>query len=286
MDFPTLIIGAGPVGLTVAQTLKKRGVPLIAVTSRSKAKAKRISKKMHLPAADDYLPLLGKARIVLLAVKDDAIETVAKKIHGSGSLAPGTRIGHFSGVLSSRVLRGPGALVFSLHPLYAFSNSYALKPNTKITMAYEGDPKTFAAARALSSCLGGRLIQINPKTKPLYHAAATLASNFTITLAALSAGLNEKTGIDKKTALAILFPLLQVTLSNLKTRGLPGALTGPIERGDRLTVQKHLEALKNSSADLAELYRLLSLETVPIAMEKGLPQKDANALKRMLRRYA
>ena len=80
---------------------------------------------------------------------------------------------------------------------------------------------------------------------------------------------------------------MQGTLSNLKSVGLPGALTGPIARGDVGTVKRHLEALKAMPGDLVRLYRSLARKTVEIALQKGsLENEDAQRILDLLDRPA
>jgi predicted dinucleotide-binding enzyme len=72
---PTLIVGAGRVGLSLAFALKKSGVPLLAATSRNPQK-RAICRKFKLPTSKEYLPFVPYARLIFLAVNDDAITSV------------------------------------------------------------------------------------------------------------------------------------------------------------------------------------------------------------------
>ena len=80
-----------------------------------------------------------------------------------------------------------------------------------------------------------------------------------------------------------LGPLLDETLHNVKTLGPEGALTGPIARGDVETVRGHVQALRENTPAKLELYKLLGLHTVELAVSAGtLSEADAAALRKTL----
>ena len=57
-----------------------------------------------------------------------------------------------------------------------------------------------------------------------------------------------------------LEPLLRAALDNVLSSG-DSALTGPVMRGDAVTVSRHLDALENVDAGVAAGYRALALRT-------------------------
>jgi predicted short-subunit dehydrogenase-like oxidoreductase (DUF2520 family) len=133
----------------------------------------------------------------------------------------------------------------------------------------------------LVDLLGGTALHLSSGEKTLYHAAAVIASNYTVTLAALASDLLVRQGVapDLNTALHYLMPLLRGTVDNLEALGLPEALTGPLARGDVGTVARHLEALEECAPELAHLYRHLARLTLPFAQQKG--QLDADTVKEL-----
>lgn len=277
------MVGAGRVGTALSFCLRKNGVPLLGVTTRDPRKARELSKKFGLPVVTDARPLVPRAGLILLAVSDSAAEAVARELRAGGDLRPGTLLGHTSGALPSRILKGGGAIVFSLHPLRSFSefdgDCGAMKGTA---MIFEGDAAAMPAAKSLCRALDGVFIPILAKDKPAYHTAASMTSNFLVTLTAMASRLNEKAGISKKESLSILVPLLKSTLSNIERLGLPAALTGPIERGDALTVEKHLEVLRKNAKELVGPYKVLARETLKLAESKGLPPKKRKEIGELL----
>ena len=114
--------------------------------------------------------------------------------------------------------------------------------------------------------LGGVLIDVPEEARPLYHAAAVMACNYTVALAAVAVSLLGSLGLTRQEGLAALLPLLHGTLSNLERSGLPDALTGPVVRGDLGTVEAHRRALRDT--EFLELYDVLARATAGLALER------------------
>ena len=88
-------------------------------------------------------------------------------------------------------------------------------------------------------------------------------------------------GFSKTDELHALAPLMRSNLAHVIEHGAVSALTGPIERGDTQTVQKHLSCL--TERDDRQLYALLGLEQVKMAQEKH-PEQDYGTLAALLNR--
>ena len=57
------------------------------------------------------------------------------------------------------------------------------------------------------------------------------------------------------------------TVDNVFARGPVGALSGPIVRGEAELVSKQIDRLAAVSPILGEVYRLLAMQTLPLARE-------------------
>jgi predicted short-subunit dehydrogenase-like oxidoreductase (DUF2520 family) len=64
-------------------------------------------------------------------------------------------------------------------------------------------------------------------------------------------------------------------VQNLAQVGLPQALTGPVERGDVSSVERHIEVLQKRAPHVVELYRLLGQDVLRIALTKSPIDADA-----------
>jgi predicted short-subunit dehydrogenase-like oxidoreductase (DUF2520 family) len=115
-----------------------------------------------------------------------------------------------------------------------------------------------------------------------YHAAAAMASNYVVALIDAAAALLGRAGIAESDALAAIVPLVQGSVADVAARGTAAALTGPIRRGDRGTVERHLAALADSP-DLDALYRVLGRRTLDLARRAhALSDADAGAMAAVL----
>jgi predicted short-subunit dehydrogenase-like oxidoreductase (DUF2520 family) len=73
-----------------------------------------------------------------------------------------------------------------------------------------------------------------------YHAAASFASNFVLTVLDAAEQLATAAGVDNPRE--IFAPLIRQSVDNWQVQGAKAALTGPIARGDEQTVARQREA--------------------------------------------
>jgi predicted short-subunit dehydrogenase-like oxidoreductase (DUF2520 family) len=102
-----------------------------------------------------------------------------------------------------------------------------------------------------------------------------VASNYLVTLVDVALSLNRLVGMPSDGAFKALLPLIEGTLKNIASKGIPQALTGPVARGDVATVKAHLEAIEKSSAELVTLYKVLGCHTLGLAKAKGTLDDNA-----------
>lgn len=268
------LIGPGRVGSAIARALFEKGYQPVAVIGRTLETSQEaccfIGCDPHL--ATTALQRANSADLILLAVPDDHIAMVATQLHQSDIPAAGSTLIHFSGVHPAAIMchsKGQ-ASVFSLHPLLPFADRQQAFERLRLAPYIgEGDELARPVAAALCTALGGRLESIPTLKKPLYHAAACLASNYLVTLLATAATLLQQCDIERNHAETLLLPLLRATLDNVAVGGTQQGLTGPIVRGDLGTINAHLLALQQHQPELLDLYCLLGHRTALLAQDSG-----------------
>ena len=104
--------------------------------------------------------------------------------------------------------------------------------------------------------------RLKSEDKPKYHAAAVFASNLAVGLINQAKELLNECGFDDEAALNALKPLAVTNMNNIFDVGTCDALTGPVERHDIKTVQKHLNALDQETK---ETYSALTKEIIKLA---------------------
>ena len=177
---------------------------------------------------------------------------------------------HTSGALSSEVLRplqNEGFAVGSLHPLVAISDAQSgAEWLTRSFFSLEGDAAAIRFGRRIVRDLGGQSFTIDSDAKPLYHAAALMASPNMTALFDIAVEMLARCGLKQKRARQILLPLVKSTLDNLVTRDPAQALTGTFKRGDITTVKKHLAAIETAKLrDAWEAYLLLGRRSLSLS---------------------
>ena len=101
--------------------------------------------------------------------------------------------------------------------------------------------------------------------KVRYHAAAVLASNQVIALYQRACDELVRCGFTPENAEKALAPLFLGNAEHVAQDGVIASLTGPAERGDTATIQKHLDCLDGSTR---EVYALLNDTLLEIAVRK------------------
>jgi predicted short-subunit dehydrogenase-like oxidoreductase (DUF2520 family) len=194
-----------------------------------------------------------RPEVVLLCVPDGEIAAAA------AAIAPGPLVGHCSGATGLEPLGGHDA--FSLHPLMTVTRQGADFAGAAAAI----DGTTAGAlqfAAQLAELLGMRPIHIEAANRAAYHAAASIASNFLITLESAAEQLAATTGLGR----AELLPLVRATVENWGADGAD-ALTGPVARGDRATIARQREAIEQRAPELLDLFDAMLAATWTLTQE-------------------
>jgi predicted short-subunit dehydrogenase-like oxidoreductase (DUF2520 family) len=268
----TFVIGAGPVGTTLAGALRLGGVPVLGVWARRPEAARTAGAVAGVAAFSAAPPdLLLESDVVIVAVRDDAIASVADMLVNTGLITTNHVMMHCSGAISADVafagVRDRVGGIATMHPLRAIPDaSTAMRPLAGTVFGVEGDDRGRAASLQLVSAVGGAALELSGEQMAAYHTAAAMASNYVVALIDAAANVLATAGIERADAVAALVPLARGSLDNVAARGVVGGLTGPIKRGDRDTVGRHLAALA-ATPELDALYRALGQRTVALARQ-------------------
>ncbi|MDX6439259.1 MAG: hypothetical protein QOF45_1842 [Gaiellaceae bacterium] len=211
------VIGAGRVGSAIAARLRERGLEL----------------------AEDG------PELVLLCVPDRAIAEVA------AAISPGPWLAHVSGATPLAAL-DPHVRRFGVHPLQSFTRRRGAE---QLDGAFAAVSAETDEAREiglwLARTLGLEPFALADSKRVAYHAGATIASSYLVTLRRAAGSLLETAGAPPES----LDPLMRRTIEN------DFELTGPIERGDWATVDAHLAAIRAERPELEAMYTTLAETT-------------------------
>ncbi len=240
------VVGRGRLGTVLCAALSEAGV------------------RAHGPLGRDEPP--HGADAVLLCVPDAEIPAAAAAMAG---LAP--LVGHTSGATALAAVAAAGATAFGLHPLQTFSGAETLEAFSGVGCAVGGETTAaLAFASDLARDLGMRPFEIADEHRPAYHAAASIASNFLVTLEATAEKVAAGAGLEPAEARALLVPLVRSTVENWAELGPERALTGPVARGDDATVARQREAVAEIAPASLALFDALVARTRALAAQ-GVP---------------
>ncbi|MCC6746555.1 MAG: DUF2520 domain-containing protein [Deltaproteobacteria bacterium] len=271
------VVGAGRVGAGLALLFRSSGLRVIGQWTRSASRAEVVQREQGVEVASGPLPRsLSQAAVVLVAVSDGALQEVAAALARPGVLGPAVEaVLHCAGAIAAH--EALAALVGRLpvgtfHPLVAVppgAGGPAALECAHVTL--EGDPEAVEVGGALATSLGLPSAELSAGELPLYHAAAVMASNHAVVLWTAAARLLVRAGRTPEAARSALLALVRSTVENVAAVGVPEALTGPVRRGDHVTVARHLDALAAVAPEWLSLYRAATLGAVAVAEECSRP---------------
>lgn len=238
MDRRFNLIGPGRAGGAVAKALVERGWTMGRTFFRE----------------DDPHDAAGGVDLCVIATPDAAIEHTAAMIEPADAV-----VLHLSGITPVRALGVHRA--GALHPLVAL-------PDPDIGAARLGSA-WFAVggdhlAEQLADELSGRSFRIADDDRPLYHAAAVVASNHVTALLGQAERIGSEVGMPAEAMMA----LVRASVDNVDQLGATAALTGPVSRGDEATIRRHLDALGRRLPDEVATYSALVVECRRLAAEQ------------------
>lgn len=284
------IIGLGKLGCSLAMGLKKEGFIISGLFSRTTDSVQFANDRLGTSFENNLIDTVKGSDIVFITVSDSSICYVAEEIasnFGEKSIENKIFI-HCSGAVSTSVLeslRQKGAYTASLHPMQTFADKeMGWKGLYGIYYGFEGCKVAYESVKPIVLAFKGKILNINKEDKPIYHAAACIASNYLATLTYITGRLLESIGFEFEDGIEALKPLMDKTKSNIDTLGPINALTGPISRGDIETVEGHIKTIKEKEPEILDVYKTLGMITVEIGLKKGtINNEEAERLIKLLR---
>jgi predicted short-subunit dehydrogenase-like oxidoreductase (DUF2520 family) len=216
------IVGAGRLGHALAAALRDAGL------------------EVEGPLGRGARP---EAPVVLLTVPDGEIRAAA-------AATPAQLIGHCSGATTLEVFGDREG--FSLHPLMTVPEHGASFAGAGCAVAGTSD-RALEVARGLATALRMTAVEVPDDDRAAYHAAASIAANFLVTLEGAAERLAATAGVPRE----LLVPLARAALENWAANGAEQALTGPVARGDEATIARQREAIEQRAPDLLEAFDAL-----------------------------
>ncbi len=270
------IIGTGRLGTALAIALVEEGYSIGALVAHRRESVRRaaalpgrlLEGSTRVLAAKE-LAKLRAPELLIIATPDDQISKVAQTVAKlDWYIGSNSTVLHTSGALSASVLsplQKKGWSTGSLHPLVSVSEPKAgARLLRKAFWSVEGDRRAIRLGKTIVRDFDGKSFSITSENKPLYHAAAVMASGNVTALFDVAIEMLAECGLTRRQAQSALLPLLSSAVRNLEDLDPVAALTGTFARGDLETVKRHLASLQKNQPAL-EIYRLLGRRSLDLA---------------------
>jgi len=237
------IIGGGNVATHLANAFNKTDeVSLVQVYARN---IEQIEHLKEVTSITNSIELLTKADVYIIAVSDDAIGDVSRKIEQKNGL-----VVHTSGSVAMQSLQNTGRKgIFYL--LQSFSKDKEVNFN-EIPFCLEAEnEEDLQLLETLAKTIGKKIYRINSEQRKRLHVAAVFVNNFTNHMYKIGADICN----EHQVPFEVLLPLIQETAQKITELSPDAAQTGPAKRNDQKTIQDHLALL---NAEQQEIYKLIT----------------------------
>ncbi len=239
-----VLLGTGNVARFLFNGFKEQTtIKIIQVVGRNKEALDYF--RAYVPVEQGFQKLM-QADVYILALKDDAIASVANSLKIKEGL-----LVHTSGSVSieaipARVRRGV------LYPLQTFSKTELSKGQTVPFCIEAEEIADYKILTQMALTISDTVQKISSSQRKFLHLAAVLANNITNHMYHLPYTVCE----ENKVPFSILEPLINETSLKIKTQTPFEAQTGPALRRDQETIKKHLSLITDSR--VKEFYSRLS----------------------------
>jgi predicted short-subunit dehydrogenase-like oxidoreductase (DUF2520 family) len=255
MKLKIAILGAGNLAWNLAPALEDAGHEITEVYARNIQKAREITERIYSAEAKDDLDFSeSKAKLFILAIKDDALSDVADQL----ILPEGSILVHTSGAMPIEVIsQSSASYVGVFYPLQSFTKGKKLDFEDVPFLLESEDEGTVQLLKKVAKSLSPLVYIIRAKDRQAVHVAAVFASNFTNHMLRIAEEILHRKGLDRE----MLKPLIIESISKSLQLGAKKAQTGPAIREDYETLEAHHQFLAYNE-QLAEIYRLISQDII------------------------
>jgi predicted short-subunit dehydrogenase-like oxidoreductase (DUF2520 family) len=243
-----VLLGAGNVATQLGMTLHQNGYLISQVYSPTKKSATALAKKLKSTPVSDLKKIDHTASIYIIAVKDDAISTLAKQLKLKDQL-----IMHTSGTVEMDVLKGCSKNYGVFYPLQTFSKDKQVDFKNVPVCIESSNKATTLSLQYFAKSISRNVQKINSEQRKILHLAAVFACNFSNHLYTIAASILA----DHRLSFDLLKPLIAETADKIKSNDPVKMQTGPAIRNDVKTMHAHLKLLSKDKK-LKMIYKLMS----------------------------
>ena len=239
-----IIVGSGNVATHLGLSLLSKGYKIKQVWSKQLNNADKLAKKLNCTSTDS-LNNLKSADLYILAVKDDVLESLIKKLNVNNII-------HTSGSIGLEVFNNKFKNYGVFYPLQTFNKEISVD-FSKIPICIEANNKSFEhKLQNIGNKLSKKTVTMSSEQRKQLHIAAIFACNFSNYMFSISDTILTKANIDFK----LLLPIINQTVIRLNRNKPSQIQTGPAKRKDKEVIQSHINSI--SDKKIKEIYTLIS----------------------------
>lgn len=242
------LIGSGNVAWLIASRMLSAGHNCVGVWGRNYAATEALCQAYYLPRLASLRDLADGPDAVILAVNDGAIGEVADSL----SLRHSTLI-HTSGAVSMQVLDGRSLNRGVVWPVYSIRKTSLPEHRYFTALIEANNVDALETVRAVAKAICDTAYEASSEQRQSLHLAAVMGNNFVNHLLGIATEISKT----QQVPISILQPLIEQTITNLRTKDPYETQTGPAKRGDTVTMQRHMEML-STHLEWQEVYKALS----------------------------
>ena len=262
-----VVVGTGRLGRTILRSLPRAISGVVTTQVEGSLAVKGFSSPIRYSRIQD-VPLEA-FDIVWIAVPDDKIQGLAEQAAQDREDWSGKLVVHSSGATSITALNpvaSLGAEPAVAHPNLILAGDAPFPQNS--VWGITSSSETYTRIKHLFREFEPVLIRIDDKKRSLYHAGATMAANYPMTLFSLGVELYKRAGVPDDLAIRVVQEFMAKSVETVAERGIREGLTGPVQRGDQKTLNEHLEAFKTEFPEEHKFFVEL-IEATRRAMKEG-----------------
>lgn len=241
------LIGAGKLATQLGKAFQNAGLKIVQVYSRTEKSAKELADLLDCPWTTK-LAGLATSDLVLISVKDDALEAVLEQIQVNKSI-----LVHTAGSVPIEILEMHAGKYGVFYPLQTFSKKRDID-FSEIPVCLEANiPEVYQELEQLAGHLSKTVAAVNSEKRKVLHLAAVFTCNFVNHFYQIGNSLLGENELD----FDLLKPLIRETAQKVMVMNPMDVQTGPAVRFDETIINTHLDLLSDKT-ELKKIYRLMS----------------------------
>lgn len=241
------IIGSGNVAFHLAQIFFEKDLLVEEVYSRNKIEGKKLAELVNANFNSDIKAVGLNTDIIIMAISDDAIPAVCKKLNLDTQI-----LAHTSGIANTEDLKMATKNYACFYPLQTFTKGAAVDFENIPILINAANSQTLSDLKTIGFKISNTVKEISDIERQKLHLSAVIVNNFTNHLFSLSSKYLAKNKIDFN----LLKPLIQETVHKISNSDPITNQTGPAKRNDLNTIEKHFSLIEDE--DLKEIYKILT----------------------------